>query len=278
MSNIVRIPSKLYHQLDLKGGQKLIAFYCILKHFNRTQKLYAYKAKNNKTVKGKSILRNRCNLAVSAIDKFLPMLVEMELCEFDRKGNFILLGNQKTKELYDCEKMVPILIGANLIKTQYNCLSVKLHSEERQQKREIEKKHNRSDLQRHEKNPKSKRLYNLAIRSIKKYGRDLKINYKTVLSNQAYAVLKDGTRDNKSKGSYWKKKLLNNNLVTAKRTFTKVRQMEYQEYVEFKKGSKYLNLNFINGFLVIEGIASFSALNMVGEKAPRVLVGIKNII
>lgn len=263
---VFRISSKLYFALFQKGGDKLISVYSILKTSREGKSHYlSYKSKNNKTVSGYALLRSQTNLSLNTIKKYVPILIDMGLCSIDSDGNVLLLGNRKTKEIYG-NKLVPIQIGINLTKTAYNCMIVRLKSAEKQQLHQISVKNHRSELLRQGKNPKNLKQYQQAKKLIKKLGTSkIEVNSNVVLSLQGYATLKDGTKDNKSKGSYWKKIMKNNCGLKTKRVFTKVAKMSKDEY-SFLKSSNILEKNAVfssqTSSLYLESISSFFFLKM----------------
>src|SRR5690606_20070647 len=134
---VVRINSRLYYDLfsHENGGDRLIAFYCILKASRKNDSRFrAFISKNNKLVSGYGLLRAKTNLSLSTIEKYMPILIEKGLCTLEENGDVSLLGNQKTKELYSCEKLVPIVIDENLVKTSLHVLAVRVKSAEDKQK------------------------------------------------------------------------------------------------------------------------------------------------
>ena len=267
MKTTVRIPSKLYRHLYTEGGDKLLAVFCILKAFKGQDiKYYAYKAKNNKTVGGYGLLRDKTNLSLHVINKYVPKLISMDLCYIDNNGDFIMVGNNKLKTIYN-KKLVPIKIGAIFAETAINTISVRLHSESKQQQFQIRKKHNRSDLLKQLDNPKSLKEYKAAKRIVKKYSdSDFTVNDKIVLSNQGFAVVKDGTVDNKSKGAYWKRKLRSKGVVKTTRIFSRIKRLSYSEYICLKS-SRVLdrNITFKSGWLVEETVSSFTPTDLIGN-------------
>jgi len=256
---IARISSKLYFDLYTRGGDKLIAVYCILKTSRNNEiKYYSYTAKNNKFISGYSLLRSKTNLTLHSIQKYVPILIDMELCFIDKNGDFVLLGNDKIKQKYN-GKLVPVKIGYNLTDTVYNSLTVRLFSKEKSQKTQIEKKQTRSEIIAYGSRKLSK-YYD------KKYGHNLEINEKTVLSLQGFGDLKHGEnnniRDIKSSGAYYKRKLREKGIVKTKREFKKLEKSTYSEYLQMKKfftiGRK---ITYKNGWIVEEQISSFSTVS-----------------
>ena len=259
-NKIARISSKLYFDLFQKGGDRLIAVYCILKTSRDSDKYYSYTAKNNKFVGGYSLLRAKTTLTLHSIDKFVPMLIDMGICSINSNGDFYILGGEKTKELYSSRKLVPIRIGKNLNDTSDNVMSVRVFSAKYQQERQIVKKQNRSELLSHLSNPL---LYKKAKRLLKKLnGKEITVLDEVVLSNQGYAYLKNGTEDNKSMGCYWKQKLVKKGIIKSERRYTKKQKMSFVEYITFKNNYPCNNAIYRNGFLCKEEIATLNPIDL----------------
>lgn len=259
----VRIASKLYFDLWKKGnsvaglsGDKLIAVYCMLKHHrNNKIKYFAHKANNNKTVSDYALLRKQTPLSLSVLKKYVPVLIDMGLCHFDN-GDFVLLGGEKTKELYNSYKLVPVKIGENLSTTICYVMGVRIFAEHKEQTAQIKRKKHRSELLRQGVNPKNLKQYKSAQKVLKKYGKETIID-KVILSNEGYALLKDETRDNKSKGQYWKKKLINSNIIKTERRYLPLQEVPYSELLNNKYYNKYV---YRRGWVCEELISSFSPI------------------
>lgn len=265
-NKIVRINSRLYFDLFNKGGDKLISTYCILKsNPDAFSTYYSFKSGNNKEVSGFNILRSKTNLTLHTLKKYVPILIDMGLCYFNHIGNFVLIGNNKTNTLYNSKKIIPIKIGKNLTDTAYNCISIRIHSAQKQQQKQIIKKQNQKELLSQVANPKNSKSYRQAVKLKKQLnGLEIEITDKTVLSNKGYAVIKDGTTDNKSKGSYWKNVLKNKGIVETKRQYKKIRKISIEEFNSLKNnGLISSNLSFYRGYLVEELISMFFAINII---------------
>lgn len=267
--DIVRINAKLYHDLWKRGGDKLLATYCMLKNFRAGEiKYYAYTSKNNKFIGGYSLLRAKTNLSLHSLEKYVPALISMGLCFIDKNGDFVLLGGERTKELYSSRKLVPIKIGKNLIETATNCLSVRCHAKQYDQNRMIAKKKHRSELIFKSKDPRNLKEYKLGLSYIKKYGENIEITDKAVLSNDGFCLLKFG-KDNlnyKAKGQYWKQKLVKAGIITSSRRFEILQRMSYPDFLQLKKmGDVKRNQTYIRGGLAQELTASFLSSDLVNN-------------
>jgi len=272
MQKVFRLPSQLYFDLFSTpelSGDKLIAVYSILKTSRQGEvKYYAYKAKNNKFVSGYSLLRAKTKMSINTLKKYVPALIEKGLCHFDLNGDFVLLGNKKVKELYT-RKLVPIVIGESFLDTALKVMSVRIHSKEGYQKKEIAKKLTRSEQL---KQVVDKSNTNAGKRALKRSVKDESVIIeKTVLSLQGFSKLKDGTLDNKSKGYYWKKKLKVKGLVKTSRRFEEIEKMSFSEYQYLKSVFGLQRAEtYNNGFLCRETISSFSAVDLTKVKKQEI--------
>jgi hypothetical protein len=273
---VARISSKLYFDLYQKGGDKLIAVYSILKTSrNGEVKYYSYTSKNNKFVGGFSLLRSKTNLTLHSIKKYVPILIDMELCFIDKNGDFVMVGNEKIKDLYNSRKLVPITIGVNLTETTLYSFSVRSFSAEKKQQAEINKKLTRREILLQGANPKNLKELKRAKKVLRKYGEVIEINEKTVLSLQGFGVLKHSEeneiKDIKSSGSYWKGKLKKSNIIKTRREFKKIRKISFSEYQSLKKYGELSNIHtYKNGYLVEELISSFSTKSIAFIPQPEI--------
>ncbi len=272
---VARISSKLYFDLYQQGGDKLIAVYAILKTSRNGEiKYYSYKSKNNKFVGGFSLLRSKTNLTLHSIKKYVPILIDMGLCFIDKNGDFVMIGNEKIKDLYNSRKLVPINIGVNLSETSLYSFSVRSFSAEKKQQTEINKKLTRREILLQGANPKNLKAYKSAKKVIKRYGEVIEINEKTVLSLQGFGVLKHSKeneiKDIKSSGSYWKSKLKKSNIIKTRREFKKIHKMAFSEYLSLKKYGELSNRHtYKNGYLVEEIVSSFSTKSIMFTPQPK---------
>ena len=256
MSKIHRIPSTLYFDLYKRGGDKLVAVFSILKTSKKGDiKYQSFTSKNGKHVSNYNLIRNYTGLTLHSIKKYTDILIEMNLCYFDNNGNFIIKGNNKLKKDYT-RKLIPINIGKNLVDTSYNSFLVRLHSNEQKQLKAIASKTHQRVL----KSKKEEELTYSDIKQLKSLKKKKEVGFftdKSVLSVKAYAVVKDGSKNNKSKGLYWKRKMIQKNLIETKRQFEIVAKIERKEYLKVKhslpKNVLYNNL----GYLVEEKTSLF---------------------
>lgn len=266
MRKTVRLNSKLYYDLFSVGnsttgitGDKLIAVYSILKSSRSGKtKFQAFTTANNKRVSGYALLRSQTNLSLAVIYKYIPVLISIGLCRFDSNGDFILLGNQKTKELYNCYKLVPITIGNKVNDTALFAMAVRIDAAQKNQERQIRKKRDLRVQLFKGKDPKNLVSYKKAMRIEKKYGSEINITDKPVLSNKGFALIKDQTKDNSSKGHYWKKKLSGLGIITTENRFTIVKSASREEYLRYKKDSSYNpTIKYLSGCIMIQQVSSF---------------------
>lgn len=233
MKKVYRIPSRLYYELYKRGGDKLVAMFSILKTSKQNDVKYqSFTASNGKKVSYHNLIRKKTGLTIHSIRKYTAILIEMELCYFESDGSFVVLGNNKLKKEYT-RKLVPILIGKNLIDTSYNSFLVRLHSNELKQQKAIAKKTHQRVL----KCKKEEELTYSDIKQLKSLKSKKESGFftdKSVLSIKAFAAVKDGSKNNKSKGLYWKRKMIQKNLIETKRQFDVVAKMTKTEFDSMK--------------------------------------------
>lgn len=277
---IARPNSKLYFDLYQQGGDKLIAVYAILKTSREgLDKYYSYTSKNNKVVSGYALLRSKTILTLHSIKKYVPTLISMGLCYIEDNGDVHITGGERLNTQYKCRKIVPIVIGKNIIETALNAVSVRVFSMQKQQESQISNKQNRSELLLQVSNPTNYKLYKKAKKLEKRLmGEKIIILDKVVLSNQGYAVLKNGISDNKSMGQYWKKRLTSKGLVKVTRRFDRLKQMSYEEYQKIKIISKNRRMVYSKGFLCEELISSFNSIDLVNTTVEIITNPIKELI
>lgn len=267
MQKIYRIPSRLYFDLYKKGGDKLVAVFSILKASKKGDiKYYSFTSKNGKIVSNYNLIRHYTGLTLHSIKKYTDILIEMDLCYFEENGNFVIRGNNKLKKEYT-RKLVPILIGKNLIETSYSSYAVRVHSNSRQQQKSIDKKTHQRVL-------KSKKEEDLTCSDIKQLKRLKKKQErgffidKSVLSVKGFAVVKDDSINNKSKGQYWKQKLIKNNFVETTRRFSILRKMKKSS---FEKEKHFLPkiLKHYKGNLVKEIVSEINVKTITKNRVKK---------
>lgn len=267
---IARINSRLYFDLfsnEKVDGDKLVSVFCILKTSRTKDKFYSYTSRNNKFIGGFSLLRAQTSLTLHTIKTYVPVLIDMGLISILDSGDVYVMGGEKIKTLYSSKKLVPIIIGKNLHDTAVNSLSVRCHSAQLQQERQILKKQNRSELLKQLSNPTNNKLYKKAKRLSKRLsGEEITIIDEVILSNQGYAVLKRGVENNKSMGCYWKQRLIKKGLIESKRRFKKLQEMSYGEYLTYISLYPDNKTVYRNGFLCEEEIAALKNIDLTVKK------------
>lgn len=199
-------------------------------------------------------------MSLKALNEHFPKLIELGLAGFEVNGDVWIIGNEASKNIYG-RKLVPVAVDSNIIKTAYNSMMVRVHSNYHQQSRQIVKKQFRSDLLKQIDNPESNKQFRQAKRVQNKFGNEIDLNPDIVLSNIGYANIKvHGAQIlTKSKGSYWKRKLRKLNFVSTRRRFKLIAECSYSDYL-FAKQNNSISKNHIycNGFLYKELISSLS--------------------
>ena len=253
----------LMHNTAIEEGldpYKLVATYAILKTSrNGNIKYRSYTSKNNKKVSGYGLLRKETGLSLHTLKKYTPVLIALKLASFDDNGDFILLGNRKTKQLTEkrTNKLAPITIGKNLTETRYSVMKIFLHSKQKRIHFCKDRKHTRREIIKgNPKNKKESSLYKKMIKNPNKYGLD-NYNDNCVLSNMGYSKLLFDEEDNKQLGSYYKSIFRERGLIRSNRQFKSVRSMSRGEYLRTVDRKKSPKMSWRRGELVEELVATF---------------------
>jgi len=268
MQKIVRLPSRLYRDLFTTGGDRLVAVFCILKSSRAgLSKFYAYKSKNQKNVSGYALLRKQTGLSLSALNKYVPVIVSMGLGSFTATGGFEIIGNEKSKELYSSYKLVPIVVEGSMIQIALNSMLVRIHSEAGQQKKIISKKQSRKRLTEIARTSPKRSDQQRGNWVMDKFG-DFTLNSTVTMSNIKYAEVLISNEDSdspitKSKGAYYKSRLKKRNLIQSQRQFEKMFKLTITEFVFGKKTGQFEKESvYRNGFLCKEVAASLTVNNI----------------
>ena len=255
------ISGKLYSELFALGGDSLVAFYCILRKSRKESgdsNFYSYTSKKGRVVSGANLIRNKTNLTLSVIKNNLPLLVESGVTKITSNGHVILEGVNKTnKKLYgsDYVKHIPIEVSTFKLTKLYSYF-IRIHSLERVQRRTYKRKQDRKEQLKHiESGFIPQGMYKRCINTYKKHLKDPSIVSgtleKAVLSLQGFAKYKDDSSDNKSKGAYWKRKLVSNELLTVKRRYEEVKCLRFNRRVKnerFRPASSSVKNMLLNTF------------------------------
>jgi len=281
MQNYININSKLYAELFSEGGDSLVAVYAMLKFAKRieniTKKKSAIKIYKEKNRNIYHTLKDKTNLSVTTLRKYIKELQKLELCRFDSVGNFVLVGVNKINKRY-CglrrPKRVPIEVGT-FSETKLFSFRVRIIRAEQIQKNRIDR--------RYEQNKVIGRIskgYRLSQKEINfkdswndsdlTYAEDRSsFNAKTVMSNYGFSKLKFGETKTKSNGFYWKKKLVGAGIIKTRRKFKYLRKCTYKEYRELKFNVD-ISLMYSEGKLFRELIPEFTTTNFpVKEKVEK---------
>lgn len=258
MQNYVHINSKLYTELFLEGGDNLVAVYCMLK-FAKNGGIKIYKEQNRNIY---HTLKEKTNLSVSTLRKYIKQLVKLNLCHFDTAGNFVLKGNNKLNKEYKGKKLVRIIIGS-YSETKVYSFYIRVRNNHKLQVKRIDRRDEQNKINRKIKKnipltSKENRFFKSWRDADKEYAKNPHtFNAKTVMSNKGFSKLKNGITN--TNGSYWKKKLVMAGLITTKREFKFLKECSKKEYLSFKYNIDK-NVVFSKGKLYLETVPSFSVL------------------
>jgi hypothetical protein len=258
MQNYTNINSKLYSDLFDIGGDNLLAAYAKLK-FAKRRKVKIYKEQNRNIY---HTLKIETNLSISTLRKYIKVLTKENLCWFDTKGNFCMVGTNKINNRYKSKKTVPVEIGT-LKQTKLFSFRVRVFRMEQQQKNRIDRRSEQNKII-----EKMKKGYTLTAQQFKfrnawrdadkEYAQNQDTyNANTVLSNQGFSKLKFGETTSKGSGNYWKKQLVAAGIIKVQRQFQFLKRCSQKEYLSLRYAGDR-TLVFKNGKLYRELISKFT--------------------
>lgn len=231
LQNAVVLNSKLYSHLFDVGGDELISVYSILR-FYKDGKIKYY---NEGKLTGYKLLHAKTKLSLTTLKRYIPKLIELNLCRFDSHNQLVITGTNKVDKLYKNrkEKRVPIEIGTYK-QTKLFSFRVRILKMEQQQKNRIDRRYELNNIIEKRNN---KRFLSKSEHLKYKAMKDMDWNYyysgnlepNTVLSNQGYSKLKG-----KNSGAYWKKQLVSEGIIKTKRNIKLIRKCTKEEYNKIK--------------------------------------------
>lgn len=253
MTHYTNINSKLYAKLFEIGGDNLLAIYVKLK-YAKNGGIKIYKEKNRNIY---HTLKQKTNISVTTLRKYIKILINEKLCYFDTKGNFVLIGTNRINKRYNKNKTIKIQIGSYK-DTKLNCFFIRVRNMEKLQTKALNRKYKQKNISsRKDKNCYISKKELDFLKKCEKFGRTSE-NYtaKTVLSHEGFCKLKKGVLTSKSTGFYWKKKLISSKKIQTKRVIEHLKESTIQEYNSMKY--QYRGLIFRGGRLFIEKPSQFT--------------------
>ena len=225
----------------------------LLKGRNGNHRYEPYKNSNHKTTSGYRLLSKQSNVSYTALKKYVPRLVELNLCWFDQDGGFFMKGLSKVQQQSNNQKgkVIPIKINKNLRATVANVKAVVIIANLWRQQNKIGKNQTLyKAIKASAHRPLSKSEYS-AIKNAVIKGiciENFTMVEKTVLSNMRIALLLRGelTSSSVSVGSYWRRKLTEAGYISSQRRFEVVydHKVTYEQYRAYKP-----QLEAIHGFV-----------------------------
>lgn len=243
----------------------------LLKGRDGNHRYEPYKNSNNKLTSGYRLLQKQSKVSYTALKKYVPRLIELNLCSFDQDGGFSMMGLLKVQQKMNNKKgkVIPVLINKNLRATVSSVKAVVILANLwRQQNKIVKNKTLFKAIKASETRKLSKAEYSVLKNAVKKGTciENFKMVEKTVLSNMRIALLLRGELNNSSvaTGSYWRKKLANAGYIQSTRRFESV----YDGYVTYKQYRAYkLQLEEIYGFVtyfrgrIMRPLSSYTEIN-----------------
>lgn len=242
------INSRLFYHLLQLGGQSLVGTYAMLLKGRDNYHCYTpIKNSNGKLTKGKRLISKQSGVSLTALEKNLPILINLGLCHHMKGGGFHLAGQQKIKHKYNSYKNIPIRIGKNLRETKGNVNAIMIIANGYKQTKQIDKKITLTKALRQEAKglPLSHKQTKLILNAHKSKNVNLDNLNKVeniVLSNANISNLITGCERGENKnsishGGYWRKVLEERGFIHSRRRYKSVwnEQMSYNEFLSRKK-------------------------------------------
>ena len=232
------INSRLYSELFSLGGDSLVSVYVMLKA-SKNGGIKIYKEKNRNIY---HTLKQKTGLSVTTLRKYIKVLNGLNLSYFDTVGNFVLVGRNKINERYKKKKFVIIQIGKNLTETKLYSFKVRLLRMETIQKSRIDRRKEQVKVkERQDKGYfltkwEKKLIKNLTDKDLEYLNNKESFCAKTVLSNIGFSKLQSNSVEvSKSRGWYWKKRLVKSEIIEVKRRFKYLRKGTKKEYNQLRQ-------------------------------------------
>jgi hypothetical protein len=232
------LDSKVYAVLLNKVGVNpytLIAVYSkLLYHRNKESHYEPVKRSNNKTTTGYRMLTLTTCISLTALKKYVPVLIEEGLCRFTEDGGFHLNGHLKNEKIYKNQKRKKVLINLegslSQIKTSVKSVII-ISNILKKQTRAIEHKIALSKAK------KAKLKGYATLKQIKKLEKSKddsnSVTRQTVLSNGG---VKRILEYKSVSGRYWKQKMIKEGYILSRRRFKSLhsKTISYKEYCNSK--------------------------------------------
>lgn len=266
MQHYVNINSRLYAELFKLGGDNLIAVYSKLK-YAKNGKIKIHK--ENRSIY--HTLKSKTNLSITTLRKYIKILMEEQLCNFDNKGNFCMAGTNKINKLYKKgrTKVVPIEISTYK-ETKLFSFRVRVKAMEQTQKNAIDVKTHRNKLiAKAQKNQFLTKLEFKQLKNITKRNLSVdNLNDKVILSIQGYYKLKSGKQNSSNNGQFWKAKLVEAGIIKIRRVQELIRKATKEEFKSLNSYDK--SLFYYKGFIYKESISEFTTTDFTNP-APTIV-------
>ena len=260
----IRINSALYPVLLEKGGDRLIAFYVHLKSVKTRRRIMPVITQSGRKIKHLNLLKKVTGFSRKTCEKYFKMLIEMNLANFSKDGAVYLMGENTIKKHYSHAQRVPVKIGETLLETALNSYFVRVYAMEKKQKtviQEIQSQHQLIARVSDGIHVSSKlyETYKAIVKNEKKMSKlDTWKDDKVVLSRMGFAKLKDNSKDNVSKGRYWRDKLKKANLIRVRRNNIPLMACTEVDFKYMKRETPNFRLNWRNGMMYEETCAEFT--------------------
>lgn len=266
LQNAVVLNSKLYSFLFEEGGDELISVYSMLRFYKRGQIKYYNEGK----LTGYKLLHEKTKLSLTTLKRYVPQLIELNLCSFDTHNQLVIAGTTKIDKLFKNKKSkrVPVEIGTYK-QTKLFSFRVRILRMEQFQKNRIDRRYELNNIIEKKNNnrflSRSEHLKYKAMRDIDwEYYESGNFEPNTVLSNQGYSKLKG-----KNSGAYWKKQLVSAGVIKTKRNIKLMRKCTKEEYQKIKLRDK--SFSYYKGKLYKEFPSRFTTTEFYTKQVEPII-------
>lgn len=244
------INGRIYHLLYNKGGRKYVAMY--LRLLDRRGKMPYYKSYTNrrkKRVEGIRLAAKAMNSTMERIHEFYYFLIEQGLIKELEDGSIYVKGRLTINKETGSNKVLPIILHTTLANTGWSAGRALMHSNEKNQQRQIETKSKELANRAQSESEFGKGVDVKMLKKLyKKYGIDGKTSIeqsRIIMRYTEYVHLTleslseffhYNRRRTKHCGSYYKKKLREHNVIFNRKYQQKTTEpMTYESYYSIKR-------------------------------------------
>lgn len=273
----VKVQRNLYTVLFETGGDKLIAYYMLLKHYlGPTGTIIPFKSSNHRVIKDNRLIATKVPVSNDLILTNHRRLVKTGVVERTFEGVISLLDDEAIHSKYGKAGYVTLKLGKNTVDTGRNIFVDRLEKNVLLQKEAIELKKETIRILGIPSTHRSFDENEILEKSKKFFKREIDVNETVnetvVMSLEKIASIRNPKNPAKTAGAYWKKKLKALGFIQTKRRFEVLQSMNWKEYRDFRTdksltekfpGTPIQKMVYAGGYLCKELVSEFIMPNLV---------------